>query len=377
MYRLQQYVIGELLKSLVVSVLGIGLVITLVGGLLEAIRHGLPVSLVGQMLPFLIVKMSEMVIPAALLFATCATFSGMSNANELLAIRALGIRPLALAWPVLVIAVLLSCLVFWMYDLSASWGRANLRRIVTNSLVDVAYMALRTQGAYTTHRFSIVTRRVDGQTLVMPTITLREPTSAVTITARSAELISRGDQLTIRCFDGEVDVPGRAKFSFPDAFEQTVRLNLAPSADDMGPADLPLSVLPEQIAKSEDKLRMLARETQAVGTAQEVAHRKFLVDFHERRLRRLHVEPSRRLSNGFSCFSFALVGIPVAIWWKHAQITSVFMVCFVPILVGYYPLLTLGEHLALNSQTTVHIVWIGNLLFSGLGVALLRYVERH
>jgi lipopolysaccharide export system permease protein len=47
----------------------------------------------------------------------------------------------------------------------------------------------------------------------------------------------------------------------------------------------------------------------------------------EARLDRLHVVPHRRWANGFSCFAFAIIGIPVALKLKTANYATTFGIC--------------------------------------------------
>jgi lipopolysaccharide export system permease protein len=98
---------------------------------------------------------------------------------------------------------------------------------------------------------------------------------------------------------------------------------------------------------------------------------------HRARLFRLQAEVPRRLSNGFGCLCFALVGIPVAMWKRSADTMSVFFVCFLPILVIYYPLLVAGENLARDGTLPQYSVWLadGAMLVAGV-LLLLRLARR-
>jgi lipopolysaccharide export system permease protein len=82
------------------------------------------------------------------------------------------------------------------------------------------------------------------------------------------------------------------------------------------------------------------------------------------------------LSNGFGCFCFALVGIPVALWWKSGDNVSVFFICFLPILLIYYPLLVAGETLARQGFLPAVSVWLADAVLLVLGLALMYRVLR-
>ena len=92
---------------------------------------------------------------------------------------------------------------------------------------------------------------------------------------------------------------------------------------------------------------------------------------------RLRAETYRRWSNGFTCLCFALIGMPVAMLWRHADGLTNFFVCFLPILALYYPLLMFGEDLATSGTLPPIAFWMGNVVLVCPAAALLRWVVRH
>jgi len=91
----------------------------------------------------------------------------------------------------------------------------------------------------------------------------------------------------------------------------------------------------------------------------------------EKRLRRLHVVPHRRWANGFSCFAFAIIGIPVALRLKTSNYATTFGVCFIPILLLYYPLLMVGLDGAKAGTMPPYAAWLGNLACTLIGGYLM------
>ena len=87
---------------------------------------------------------------------------------------------------------------------------------------------------------------------------------------------------------------------------------------------------------------------------------------------RLRTEPYRRWANGFSCLCFALVGAPVAIRLRNADFLSSFFICFLPILVVYYPLMALGVDGA--GVLPPYAVWLGNIILVVVGIWWIRRV---
>ena len=82
------------------------------------------------------------------------------------------------------------------------------------------------------------------------------------------------------------------------------------------------------------------------------------------RLYRLHTEPWRRWANGFSCLCFVLVGIPVSIRMRFSEFIASFFICFLPILLVYYPLLAVSVDKAKDGLFPPQAVWLGNIVLA-------------
>ena len=102
----------------------------------------------------------------------------------------------------------------------------------------------------------------------------------------------------------------------------------------------------------------------------DLQHQKF-------RLYRMQTEPPRRWANGFSCLCFALVGTAMAIRRRNADALTSFFLCFVPILMVYYPLLAFGVDRAKAGAITPYAVWLANVILVVWGLWLLRRVMRY
>jgi lipopolysaccharide export system permease protein len=93
-------------------------------------------------------------------------------------------------------------------------------------------------------------------------------------------------------------------------------------------------------------------------------------------LHRLRTEPYRRWSNGFSCLGFVLIGVPMAIRRRHGEFWGNFFICFLPILLIYYPMLVGCVDWAKDGGIPPQAVWLGDIVLALVGVWLLRRVMR-
>jgi lipopolysaccharide export system permease protein len=62
---------------------------------------------------------------------------------------------------------------------------------------------------------------------------------------------------------------------------------------------------------------------------------------------------------------------------RRSDAMTVFGLCFLPILIGYYPLLMLGLDRAKNGSWNANVVWLGNAALLTLGLWLRRRVIRY
>ncbi|HEX7448081.1 MAG TPA: LptF/LptG family permease [Pirellulales bacterium] len=390
MRLLTRYVLKELLKVFLVGLTSLTVMLVLLGVVKQAAEQGLGPAQVVRIIPYILPDMLRYTIPAALLFATSTVYGRMSGSNEVVAIKSLGISPMVVLWPCLVLATLLSLLTVWLNDAAITWGQAGVQRVVIEAVEEIVYGMLRTQRSYSNKNVSILVRGVDGRTLLSPTFTFgaSDGKPPLTITAREAEIRSNGEVLSIVCRHGTVEGEGNGgfKYVFPDEWQHELSLlDASRKTDDSHiPTRVPLSLIPSEVARVRHDLEMYQRSQAtkmaldlAVGDFESLAmkdwnHEALHFESLWNHLHRLFTEPPRRWSAGFSCLCFALVGAPMAIWRKNADFLTSFFLCFLPILFVYYPLLAFGVEQAKSGALPPYIVWLGNLVLGVWGLWMLQ-----
>lgn len=91
----------------------------------------------------------------------------------------------------------------------------------------------------------------------------------------------------------------------------------------------------------------------------------------------LLTEFQKRMAMSVSCFTFALVGIPLAVYTQRRE-TSVSFVLSLGVVVLYYLLIVLAESLKEKAGAYPELViWMPNLVFQAAGFWLLHKVNRH
>ncbi|MBS0211071.1 MAG: LptF/LptG family permease [Planctomycetes bacterium] len=396
MRTITRYALFEVLKIFLVSLFLLTTLFIIYVVFREAKDRGLDPRQVVRILPYALPEALRFTVPATILFAVSSVYGRMSGSNEVVALKSLGISPMVVLWPVFWLAAALSLSTVLLNDVAVSWGKDNIRRVVVESIEEIAYSMLRANHSFNTPLFSIIVKRVDGRRLIEPTITVQSrgqggPT--ITLTAAEAELRAntKDNLLSIICRRGTLHVEGQTRYWFDDSFEHSVPLDAAGPDGDMEipPSQLPMSLLPQR-TREREQLIAHSQQTRAAreafslmtgdfaalsdGDAQYAAHELFL---NRCKLYRLYTEPHRRWSNGFSCLCFVLIGAPLAIYWRNADVMTSFFACFFPVIVIYYPLLALGVEQSKNGTLPPISVWLGNVVLGLMGLFILRRVIRY
>jgi len=393
---ISRYVLSELLKIFTLSLGVLTLLFIIFGLVKEAREQGLEPQQVLQLIPFVLPDALRYTVPATILLSACMVYGRMSSSNEVTALKSLGITPMTVLWPIFIFSFVLSVATVWLNDLAVTWGREGVRRVVLESVEEIVYGMLRTQRTYSSRDVSIVVKRVEGRKLVGPTISMQTKKSSMTLRCEVAELRSdlAEGALTIVCTNGDLEVDTNGKISiisFPNStIERSFPLDQGKTKDELGhPSYMAMNAIPDEIAKLEheivtqyDELAAKAALSMMTGDFAELGSREWNTEDHEKQLKqqrifRLQTEPHRRMSNGFSCFCFALIGAPLAIRLRNSDFMTSFFACFLPILFVYYPLLAFGVDFAKNGSLPPYAVWGGNIILIFAGLWMLRKVVRY
>jgi lipopolysaccharide export system permease protein len=400
MYILTRHVVWEVLKYFLAALVALTLIFTLVLGVQEGMSWGAPPLVMLRIMPYVLPETLGITIPVAILYSVSNVFGRMTGSNEIVAIKSLGISPMAVVWPALVLAAFLSLGTIWMYELAATWCRPNRIQTFCESLEEIAYGALRTNKHLSDDRLplSITVTKVDGRKLVGVTIKLKDPPT--TLTASEAELqTDRSDpaapvlrlivtRSTLETSMGTLTNSGTVSYPVsivappPDRTHRDwIAMKDIPTVlDELAARRAERQTALRQLEDLREASRSLGMKQSAAESAKEAAaigRKRAEIDEINIKIFRLQTESFRRWSNGFTCLCFAMLGIPVAMLWRHADGLTNFFVCFLPILVIYYPLLRLSEQLSTSGTLPPISFWISNVVLAAPAVALLRWVNQH
>ena len=390
---LTRYILWEVTAVFVATLatMTVFLFVALIGK--EAVENGLGLTPILRMLPYMLPQAMQFAVPGALLMATTSVYGRISASNEVVAIKALGISPMKLIWPVLGLGTAVSLVAVLMNDVAVSWGDGGVRRIIVESLEDIAYGRLRTLHSFSNDRLSVNVQAVAGQQLIAPIIQYAsidgKPPSVIKADAAVLHADVASNAMTIKLYNAEAELggwsiihPGEFERSFPlDEFTGRGRSDRTPSyyaLREIGPAlveqteeianvklemaaDAGAALPGAILARFRNPNGSVARPTCGAASSGSIGCAR---------------EPYRRWSNGFSCLGFVLIGAPMAIRRRHGEFWGSFFICFLPILLIYYPMLVGCVDWAKDGVIPPPAVWLGDIVLAIVGAWLMRRVIR-
>jgi lipopolysaccharide export system permease protein len=392
MRLLQRYILFELLRvfAFLLSVLTVLLVF--VGIFREVSESGLGPFQVLQILPYIVPSLLPFTIPATLLLTVCVVYGRIAGDQEITAAKAAGINVLSLLWPAFALGGVLSLCSLLLTDQVIPWAVGNIQRTVTLAMEDIFLDMLRTNHEVTDpdRGFSVTVIGVDGKRLLKPTFQYaprgRQP---LTIQAQSAtlEFDLERQQVLLHLVHGRVAAPPQRElwfdredypFPLPQDLSQPkprhlsirdIRREYKAASRDIDRTSEERDVETILALTSGDFERFLDRDSPIRGLG---------LSFQRSIVNKLRTEVHSRFALGASCLFFAILGGPFAIWKPRRQFLTSFALCFLPILLVYYPLAMLMMNLSKSgSVEPAWAMWVANALLLIAAVVVLRRVLKH
>lgn len=390
---LTRYVLFDLLKVFSLTLTGLTMLIFIVLIGKEFVDKGIGLGPLLRMAPYLIPQAMQFAIPGTMLLATTSVYGRMASYNEIIAIKALGISPMVLVWPTIILATFVSFVAVVVNDVAVSWGTMGVRSVFLASFEEVTYSQLKMRHNYNMGKANITVRDVDGHRLISPTLIVQASNDkpAWTISAKEAELKLLPAEAKLIATFKDFELQGPIHYNDPGSFEYVMSVEdlTGSTTKNRSPSTYALSEITPAIQEQEEALDhieqaniaetafgMLTGDFDSLSNAAWKPHERD-IDAAKTRLCRLHTEPWRRWANGFSCLCFVLVGIPVSIRMRFSEFIASFFICFLPILLVYYPLLAVSVDKAKDGFFPPQAVWVGNIVLAVAGILLLRRGNRH
>jgi lipopolysaccharide export system permease protein len=362
-----RYLISEVVPPFFLGLLAFTSVL-LIARILKLIElvvtRGVPFIQIGKLFSLILPTFLEMTVPMAFLLAILLGLGRMSNDQELLAMKASGVSPGQILWPIASLALVIAAATLFLTMFARPAANFALKRELYNIAKNRVGTALKEK--VFNDDFPKILIYVEeivppGNTAQGVLIVDRRDKAREDIILGKVARISTDEEtntLGLRLFDGSIYERENTR----PGFSQT-RFNIYDfklDLDDLiGPVRQKESG-PKEMQVSELLNAMEAKRARGVKTIAE------------------RMELHQRISFGFAPLVFCLLGVSLTLIPRTSRTNRSwgFMLCLFW-LVTYYTLLSLGK--ALGDKTILHpipAVWLPNLVVGGIGVQFFRHALR-
>ena len=393
MKMMQRYILSELLRVFLLLVVVLTVMLVFVGLVREAGDRGLGGEQILKIMPFVVPSMLPFTIPATLLLAVTIVYGRMAGDLEVTAIKAAGVNPLRLLVPAYGLGFVLAIASFGLTNYATPWAVESMERIVAQAIEDIFLDLLESQHQVSRPEkgYSITVVSVKDRELIKPTFRYRQADHRqVTVTAEKAKISFdlEKKEVLVRLTNPRGSVPGRdsgfamdeKELAFPMDEEISKRNARHLTIDDiyamMG--DFKSRTIINQLQRDQEAaMLMLTGDFQQLGSEQIREYAGF-EKLASHRNRKLNTEIHSRYAMAGSCLFFVFLGGPFAILQARRQFITSFIMCFLPILLMYYPVTFLMVNLGKSGSVDPSwAMWIPNLVLALVGIVVLRKVVKH
>ncbi len=399
---LNRMIFWELVRVFLLSLSTLTGLVLLVVAVQQAAQLGLSLTQLVRAMPLLVPSILPIAIPATTLFAACVVYGRLAHDNEVIALKAAGIHLFGIVKPAVLLGVLTTCTTAALAHTTIPQTQQMFYAQILSDPEEVLYNSLRRDRClrHPTMPYVLYVHDVQGKRLVDVVIKRRlkvkDPRTGIESTV-GYDFVARMHEARL-C----VDMANGTMSIEPDRFVidgKTASVSSATSG--AFTMDLPDSVsgkeaklkinsltwdqLPERIAATIAERDALvvqrnARQTEFDRTSDlnviafaetELRGYKYQIDAKSRHARNLQAEVHARPALAVSCLVFALIGCPVGIWANRADYLSTFVVCFMPTLLVYYPLLLAGTDMGKTGKIPLVVgCWAADVVMGAVGMVL-------
>ena len=355
---IHRMILIELVKIFSMALVALTGIILVAGIISEAMKNGFGPTQILAIIPLLLPSLLPYTVPTTTLFATCIVYGRLSADNEILALKAAGAHIIHVIWPAILLGVVTAVVTMIFYlDIIPHTGYL-LRSNVITDVEELLYMMLRQNGFIKHPRLSVEihVNNVSGRKLedaifkrksadgngfdviaYAKEAELRVDTAhkQILIDMRQCNIVQRdGGVGYVESKIWPVDLPadfigtsikGRAMdmtwTELSEYYDKLLREKL--EYDQRIQLHVAKNNLNPDAGGEDDIMRSLHAE------------RRFRTDM----MHSIEAEWQMRPALALGCLCFALVGVPVGIWFSKSDYLSAFITCFLPIVIIYYPLM--------------------------------------
>lgn len=399
---LNRMIFIELVKVFLLALVSLTGLFMLAGIIQQAIQLGLSPHQIIAAVPLFIPSTLPYTIPATTLFASCVVYGRLAHDNEIVAIKGAGVHLLTILQPALLLGLLTTAITGGLYHTIIPRTQQQLQEELLKDPEEALYSTLRRERSlrHPNSDFVMYVRDVQGRRLIDVVLKQR----AKLKDKQTGAEVSSGYDFVFRAQTAQlrVDAAEGMMYIDPDRFvvynpttQGTSALNAPlpvklpenfnandartrPSAllwDELGPRIEHLQRERDKKIAEHDESRRRANEIPDPELRKQIllqdGHFKAQIDNATRLIANVEAEYYLRPALAFGCLAFALIGCPVGIWATRADYLSTFVICFLPTVLVYYPLLFAGSNLGKDGKLPMGLgCWLADLAIGVVGIVL-------
>jgi lipopolysaccharide export system permease protein len=382
----------------------------------QANQLGLSMLQTLEAIPLLIPYTLPYTIPATMLFASSVVYGRIAHDNEAVAMKAAGVNLYTILRPAITLGIITTLVTFGLAHTVIPKTQAELQSKLLKDPEDILYNLLRRDRTYRHGNFPYVihVKDVVGRRLVDVVVKRRksavDPAGRV-IYLNEHDYVMRAREARLRVVLPDDEHPDAIPMLYIDPDRWYGGDGVVQLAAD---ATRPIAVqLPDQFSRKDAKNRPmnllwdelppkiqeyradLKKQEAELETARrdmeshpDPNHRARMKD-HAIGLPYLMKETRRQMLNteneyfmrpalALGCLVFAVIGCPVGIRANRSDYLSAFVICFLPTVVVYYPLLLAGSNMGRDGKIPLSIgVFLADVLVGIAAVLLtLKLIRR-
>jgi lipopolysaccharide export system permease protein len=406
--KLQWMIFWELLRISSLTLIGLTGMFVIVGIVPVVSQNGLGAEQLLRIIPLFVPYTLPYTVPTTTLFACCVVYGRLANDNEIVAIKAAGIDLLTMLRPAVLLGVLTGAATLAISFTVIPRSQVMMYEEIMREPEEVLYNMLkrdRVVGREAKSQYSMYVRDVQGKRLLdvvikrnnkdqvklIPNYGARNDYDYLARTSQarlSVDLARRvltvdADRWVIADYSNASNVNSFGtqpyEIELPDIFS-TREIKNRPVALEWPE----LGVRLDDLVKERDAIAANKQASQAAGAAsddpavrkevqnQQQHYGQQLKD-NDRNVRNVQYEYAIRPALAFSCLVFALIGAPVGVLSNRSDYLSTFVVCFLPTILIYYPIVLSGRGMAIEGKVPAVLgAWGANLVV-GLAALLLVF----
>ena len=401
---LNRTIFWELVKVFLLSVGSLTGMFLMAVVVQEGSRLGIGFAQLLAIIPLFVPNLLPYTIPATTLFASCVVYGRLSHDNEVVAIKAAGVRLYVILKPAILLGLLTTGVTLGLYHTVIPRSQQLLYQSSLRDPEEVMYNMLKRerQFKHPTFPYVLYVKEVQGRRLVDVVFKKRMRI----VDARSGESVMHGYDFVAWAREAQLHVDVQAgtlslvadrfviydkntqgatvsnhplQFPLPDSLsgKEIKTRNTALTWDDLGPRVAELRAERDRIVTAWDASRKAAAELPDTHPSKpfyvfEDKSFKARFELNQRQTLNVQSEYHMRPALAFGCLCFALIGCPVGIWANRSDYLSTFVICFLPTVLIYYPLLLAGSNMGKDGKVPMWMgVWLANAVVGTLALALI------